>query len=227
LIEKQQAATGIGGASPLQPGRAQYPATDFQGSLTPVGVSGRLEVVSVMRLNAKKRPFALLRVIARLKQLLPAGAGVHLRIVGDGPERKRLERAIMRRGLSDSVEVLGRRTHEELRALYEDCDAFLLPTIRESFGIAAAEARCAGLPIVARGGSGVADWIEQEQDGLLASTDDALADALHRLITDERLRARISEHNRTTTPSMDWPAVLARHLELYARAIALRRSVSV
>jgi len=199
---------------------------EFQEGQSRLIASKPFEIVSVMRLNAKKRPGALLSVMAELKRTLPARMNVRLRVAGDGPERARLERAIAKRGLDDCVELLGRRSHDEIRALYGECDAFVLPTVRESFGIAAAEARCAGLPIVARGGSGVDDWIEHERDGLLASTDAGLADALVRLLTDDALRTRIARHNRATTPSVDWAPVLERHLELYARAIALRRSVS-
>jgi glycosyltransferase involved in cell wall biosynthesis len=186
----------------------------------------RIEFISVMRLNPKKRPATLVRIMAAVQRELPASVGIRLRIVGDGPERHRVERAILRRRMSHCVELTGRLSHDEIRDLYARSDVFVLPTIRESFGIAAAEARAAGLPVIARGDSGVGEWVRHERDGLLATSDEGLVRAMVRIATDTELRDNITAHNTSTTPEMDWALVLERHMDIYARAIALRRSVS-
>jgi glycosyltransferase involved in cell wall biosynthesis len=170
--------------------------------------------VSVMRLNAKKRPLALLDLIANTPE------SVRLRIVGDGPLRARLVRSIARRGLASRVELLGHRTREEIRALFAMSDVFVLPSVRESFGLAALEGRCAGLPVVAMAQSGVAELIAHGREGLLAQSDGEFVEHVGTLARDYALRERIAANNRDTTPRADWSSVLPAHLEVYTSAIA-------
>jgi glycosyltransferase involved in cell wall biosynthesis len=179
-----------------------------------------LRMTSVMRLNRKKRPLALVAMMKKLREF-----PLHLRIAGDGPERAALERAIDRAGLGDRIELLGRRTREEIRTLLGESDLFVLPTVRESFGLAALEARCAGVPVVAMAESGVAELIEHGREGLLARSDDELAEHVAWLARD---RDRVEEmrcHNQRTLPAFDWPRVIDAHLAAYRDAIALRDKV--
>jgi glycosyltransferase involved in cell wall biosynthesis len=176
-----------------------------------------------MRLNAKKRPFALLRILRRLDHLLPANRAT-LRIVGDGPLRRRLERVVDRSRFRDRVTLEGFAPRARIREIFAESDAFILPTIRESFGLAALEARCAGLPVVAVSASGVADVIQHDVEGLLADSDDGLARNIALLATDRgRLRA-IAEHNRAAPTAFDWPRVLEAHVDCYREAIASREN---
>lgn len=184
-----------------------------------------IELLSVMRLNAKKRPLALVRIVGQVNRMLPHHQRVRLRIVGDGPHRTRLERSIARNGLGDQIQLLGLRTRDEIRDLMRGCDLFLLPTVRESFGLAALEARCAGLPVVAMASSGVSEIVRHGQEGLLGRSDAELAAHVATLARDgARLRA-IADHNRCTTPPYDWSRLVDAHLALYREAIALRESV--
>ena len=183
-----------------------------------------LRLISVMRLNPKKRPLALVDVVRRASALLP-NRRVHLRIIGDGPQRERLERAISANGLSDRITLVGRQSRDEIKRHLAESDLFVLPTVRESFGLAALEARCAGLPVLAMRASGVSELIADGREGLLARSDAELAEHVAALGRDEPRRAAIAEHNRRTTPVVDWPAVVDAHLALYRDAIALRDTV--
>lgn len=184
-----------------------------------------IQLLSVLRLNPKKRPLALVSMMQRLTGILPRNARVHLRVVGDGPQRAKLERAIARARLAGNIELLGRRSRDEIRSMLSRTDVFVLPTVRESFGLAALEARCAGVPVVAMRASGVSELIEHEREGLLAGSDTDFAIQVARLIIDNGLRGAIARHNRTTAPSCDWPQVVDAHLALYREAIALRANV--
>lgn len=82
-----------------------------------------------------------------------ARSGRKLRIVGDGPEYKRL-----RSGAPGNIEFLGRVGDEELRDLYARCRAFLLPG-EEDFGIAPVEALASGKPVIALGRGGVLESV--------------------------------------------------------------------
>lgn len=185
---------------------------------------GVVRVASVMRLAPRKRPQALVEIVARASARLPEGVRLHVAIAGDGPERHAVERAVRRHRLGDVVTLLGWQPREAVRALFAESDAFLLPSILESFGIAALEARCAGLPVLAMRRAGPAGFVRHGVEGLLADSDEDMATQLVRLATDDRLRAAIARHNRTTLPNETWEAVLARHESLYAEARQLART---
>ena len=131
-----------------------------------------VRIVTVMRLAPRKRPLHLLRMIDA-----PARRGRRRRSAsgwtssGEGPERPSLERYIRRHGLGDVVSLVGRRTRDEIRAMYGRADLFVAPANLESFGIAALEARCAGVPVVAKERTGIREFVEHGREGLLARSD--------------------------------------------------------
>lgn len=180
-----------------------------------------INLVSVMRLNRKKRPLTLVALMRALDARLTREARVRLTVVGDGPERARMERAISRYRLDDRIALVGRRSRDEIRSTLAGSDIFVLPTVRESFGIAALEARCAGLPVVAMRASGVAELIEHGREGLLARNDVELVDCVAALIATPERRRAIADYNRSTAPPFDWPLVIAQHLAVYREAIGL------
>jgi glycosyltransferase involved in cell wall biosynthesis len=188
---------------------------------------GELRVASVMRLAGRKRPRALVEIAAAVRAALPDGMRFNLRVAGDGPERAAVERDIRRYQLGGTVELLGWQPRQAVRALYAASDVFVLPSILESFGIAALEARCAGLPVVALRRAGPAAFVRDGVEGLLADDDAGLAAALVRLATDDRLRASIARHNRITHPAETWDAVLARHEAAYAEARRISHGLSL
>jgi glycosyltransferase involved in cell wall biosynthesis len=167
-------------------------------------------VVSVMRLAPRKRPRALLRVVRSAVRALPSDVRLRVVLVGDGPQRRRLASRIERMGLGAHVELRGRLDRDGIRELFRRADVYVAPAILESFGIAALEARCAGLPVVARRQTGIADFIESGVHGLLADDDRGLSDALQRLAADPALRARMAAHNRACAPETGWADVLQR-----------------
>ena len=167
-------------------------------------------VVSVMRLEARKRPLALVRAVRRARRALPGDVRLRVVMVGDGPLRGRIERAVRRAGLADVVELPGRMDRSGIRELYRRADLYVAPATLESFGIAALEARCAGLPVVARRRTGIADFIADGAEGLLVGSDRGLADAVAELAADSSLRNAMTAHNRRNRPAAGWGDVLER-----------------
>lgn len=183
-----------------------------------IGPTARpLRVVAAMRLAQRKRPLAVLEVFAAARRRLPDGAEVRLALFGEGPQRARLERWVDREGLGGCVELPGRLTRERLREEYWHADLYLTPARLEAFGIAALEARTAGLPVLARTGTGAADFVEDGVNGLLAPDDAGLVDALVRLVADGALRSRIAAAN-AAPPPQTWDHVTALAEAEYARA---------
>jgi glycosyltransferase involved in cell wall biosynthesis len=177
-------------------------------------------VLSVMRLTTVKRTLPLARMLRR------AAAATDLRatVVGDGPERAALQRYLRRHRLTDRVRLTGVLSRAEIRELLGQTSVFVAPAHRESFGIAALEARASGVPVVASAQSGVATFIEHGRDGLLGRSDRELGDHLLTLLGSAGLRERMAAHNRSVPPAFGWEQALERNLELYGAAVAHRPS---
>ena len=177
---------------------------------------GALRVVSVLRLAPRKRVGPLLRVIARAGVLL--GPSVHVRtcLIGSGPERGRAERLARRLGID--VDFAGRLSSAQIRERFAQADVFAQASVRESFGIAALEARAFGLPVVARSQSGTGEFVADGVNGLLAADDAGLAAALASLGRDSSALARMRAYNRSHEPEQTWPHVCELALAYYRQA---------
>jgi len=178
---------------------------------------GAVHVVSAMRMVSRKRPAAMLEVLEQARSVLDPGVGLRATIVGEGPRRRLMEHHVRSRALR-WVELPGRVTKDELRALHQGADIYLTTALLEAFGIAVLEARAAGLPVVARRGTGADDFIREGVDGLLADSDPLLAGALAHLAADGGLRGRMRAHLLATPPTQDWPGVVQATLAEYRRA---------
>ncbi len=163
--------------------------------------------------------------MAAARDLVDGLRPIRLRIVGDGHQREALEREIQHAKLEGVIEVLGERTREEVREILANSDAFLLPTVRESFGLAALEARCVGVPVIAIAQSGVSEIVEHGVEGLLGQDDAELAAHVARLALDRGLHRSIVAYNRSTPTPHDWPRVIDAHETIYRDAMALRDNV--
>lgn len=186
---------------------------------------GAIQVVSAMRLAARKRPIPLLRIMVRVRALVPAETEIRLEILGEGPDRARLERFIAAHEMGDWVRLRGRVTREEVRATYAAADIYVAPAPLESFGIAALEARTVGLPVVGRWGSGLEEFVKDGLNGYLAADDEAMAGCLVRLVIDDELRGSMASYNRCTPPEQSWDRILDGAEAEYRRAIALAGAV--
>jgi glycosyltransferase involved in cell wall biosynthesis len=172
--------------------------------------------VSTMRLHRKKRPIELLRAFALAAERLDTP--LRLVIVGLGPLSGAVQRMMrqMRRSNPHLVcELPGCQTPSELRELYAQCDGFVMPSRRESFGIAALEACACGLPVIAMRCGGSTEFLEHEVNALLCDDDDELTAAIARLAGDQELRAALSRP--TVLERFDWSAVVSQHEAIYRR----------
>jgi glycogen synthase len=177
-----------------------------------------VHIVAAMRLAARKRPIAVLEVAAAAREIVPADIPFTLELMGEGPERPRLERFARAHNMDSWLRLPGRVSRTQLRQRYWQSDLYLTPARLEAFGIAALEARTAGLPVLARSGTGVADFVDDGVHGILAEDDGALAEALAMLVVDDRLRTEMACRSATTPPAQAWPSVLDLVEAEYARA---------
>ncbi len=191
----------------------------------PRGKSSSEHVVigTVSRLSSEKGVRYLIEAFGQLRELY--GGEVSLRIAGDGPERARLEAAVQRLGLESSVEFRGWLEHEDVPAFLNELDVFVMPSTWEGFGVAAAEASAAGLPVVATNVYGIPDVVSDGETGLLVppKDPDALARAIGQLVADSRLRAKLGEAGRTyIARHYDWTENAQQMASLYERMLANR-----
>lgn len=151
------------------------------GAATVIGILGRLV--------PGKGHAVLLDAFARLGTLSPSTT---LHVVGDGPERAVLEAQAERLRVADRVRFLGFQA--DIPRLMAALDVVVLAsTHTEVLPLVVMEAMAAGCAVVATSVGGVPELVEEGQSGLLVPPGDvdALASALHRLIGDADLRARL------------------------------------
>lgn len=183
---------------------------------------GELRLVSVMRLNHRKRGAALLRAVAQARAALDGRVRISLTLVGEGPQRGPLRALARRLGLEDAIRFVGHVPREVVRDELARADVFVLASLLESFGIAALEARAAGLPVVALDRGGMKEFLRHEKDALLASDDSGLSDCLVRLACDDLLLARLRAGAAETPVPCSWQLSARKHLEVYEEALGCR-----
>lgn len=167
-----------------------------------------LRVTSVMRMAPRKRTLPLVRMILQAAAALDDRSEVTATLIGDGPERARAERFVRGHRLGGRVRFTGRLDRAGILDVFSQSDVYVQPSVKESFGLAALEARAAGLPVIARSQTGTSQFIHDGVSGLLADDDAGMARAIVRLGDDRHLLDAITAHNRDTPPSDTWPAVL-------------------
>jgi glycosyltransferase involved in cell wall biosynthesis len=177
-------------------------------------------LVSAMRLVRRKRPFALLGMLRLVRRLVPDEIPLRAVIVGDGTWRAAMQLRLDATGMRHWVELPGSLERPAIHDLYRSADIYLAPANLESFGIAVLEARTAGLAVVAKRSTGVADIITDGIEGHLVDSDRAMAEQIARLCRDDAARETILRHNRATLPGYDWSAVLPLIDKGYAAAAA-------
>jgi len=143
-------------------------------------------------------------------------------LVGDGPQRSRIERVVDRRNLNHHVEFRGYVPNENLPELYRSADVFVLSSTTERHPITLLEAMSCGTPVVAPLIGAIPEIVEQEETGLLypeASAAD-LTVAINRLFSEPELRTSCGRRARETAINeFDWSKRRKKLFELYEDTI--------
>lgn len=156
----------------------------------------------VARLTAQKRVSLVLEALGLLRRV---GRTPACTIVGDGPERSTLEQLAGETEVASQVRFTGQLPAERVRQLLMEADLAVAPFKNEGFGLAAAEALMAGVPVVAcEDGGGVLDIVPREHGGRVVGADPAsIASAI-----DEMLAAP-AEREAARTLGAGWRQRLA------------------
>lgn len=155
--------------------------TDRAAIRAELGLGNRSVVGVVGRLRWEKGQGVLLEAMAEVISRTPTTL---LLVVGDGSDREVLQCQAEQLGIADNLRWLGKQSADEVFRLYSIMDLVAVPSIFEGFGLVAAEAMAAGLPVVASDVDGLAEVVADGETGLLVPQQDtaALAAALIELL---------------------------------------------
>lgn len=160
-------------------------------------------LLSVGRLVEKKGFEYLIKACRRLKD---QHREFVCRIIGPGPERLTLESLIDQLSLQDTVELCGAMPHEQVMEQYGQATLFVLPCIQGHDGSldgipnVLPEAMAAQVPVITTPVSAIPELVENEVNGILVppQDDEALAEAMVRLLDDPLLCLRLGQEGRQT-----------------------------
>ncbi len=154
-------------------------------------------VLSVGNLIPIKGHDVLIRAVASLAAEFPK---LILEIVGDGPERSRLQSLAQQLQIAERVRFLGRQPRQQVAAAMRRCTVFALPSRYEGLGCVYLEAMSVGKPVIGCRGQGIAEIIRHGSNGFLVGPDNEreLGLALGMLLRDENLRRNLGVAARDT-----------------------------
>lgn len=180
--------------------------------------NGEKLLVHVSNFRAVKRVDDVIKVYQRLRERLP----VRLLMIGDGPERQRLE--TMCRGSAHcsggAIQFLGKMVDPE--RVVSSCDLFVLPSESESFGLAALEAMACGVPVISSDTGGLPEVNIHGVSGLLSPVGniEAMTDNAFTILKDDASQARFRQGAIEQASRFDLKMVLPRYEELYDQVVS-------
>jgi len=154
-------------------------------------------ILSLGRIDPRKRHELLIGAFAKIKKWHP---DARLIILGGLSEKhqaylQELETFIRDLGLADSVEIRPNVPDDQKRSFLENAAVYATASQHEMFGIATVEALASGLPVVAFDNSATHELVTASQ-GVLVHSEESMADAIHRLLSDRNERMRIGKAAR-------------------------------
>jgi L-malate glycosyltransferase len=179
----------------------------------------------VVAFTGRLHPQKNLDVLIRAWPDVVANHRARLRLIGDGPERCRLEALVRSLGIEAFVEFLG--AVEDPSPMLREAELFALPSLCEGMSNSLLEALASGLPGLVSDVGGNRDLVTDGTNGLLLPTDDpaAWSVAINRLIRDPQLRLAMSLNARRGVESnYSIERVVDRYIHLYREILGERRA---
>jgi glycosyltransferase involved in cell wall biosynthesis len=178
--------------------------------------NGRPRVIVPRRLFEKNGVEYFIRALPHIRREMSVDAV----LVGDGPERARLERLVDELGVRDMVTFMGRRGNDEMPQLYAGADVAVLPSLMEATSVAALEAMSCGVPVAASRVGGLPEIVDESVGTLFEPADPvALARALVDLLQAEDRAARGQRARQRVVESWSVARLARRHEEIYEQLL--------
>jgi glycosyltransferase involved in cell wall biosynthesis len=160
------------------------------------------------------------KLIHAFGEVLKTVPDASLKIVGDGPERTRLQELARNLGLQMKITFTGVTPfYEDVARYFKESSIFVLPSTVEGESIATKEAMATGLPVIAIRikGSGVLTLVQDGENGFLVEPgdQDSLVEKIIELLQDRKKRKRMGAAGRKSVEPFDWKTVAERVLDVY------------
>lgn len=192
--------------------------------------AGRSELAQVFGAPVGDTPVVVhtsnFRPVKQVDQVVSAfseasrGLDARLVLIGEGPDLPAVRAQVDDLGLADRIAFVG--NYRRIPALLRECDAFLLPSRTESFGLAALEALASGVPVVASDVGGLPEVVVHGETGFLAALDDvdAMAGHVRSLLTDPATRNELGRAARADAlERFQLEPMIDRYLALYLNTL--------
>lgn len=155
-----------------------------------LGLKDEYVIITTSRLVYKNGIDTLIEAIAEIKSKM---FNVKCLIIGDGPERKALQKLVVKCQMSNAVLFLGQISQKDLPLYLKVSDIFVRPSRSEGLGSSFLEAMAAGVPVIGTPVGGITDFLKDSQTGLYAKVGDPkdLAEKIRQLLTNPELRKKI------------------------------------
>lgn len=146
-------------------------------------------ILTIAALHPRKGLKFLLKA---MREIIEQKNSTKLVIIGEGPEKKDLMKLAEKLKIAKNVKFLGHQ--ENIPKILKSSDLFVLPSVKEAFGLVLLEAMAAQVPIVATNVGGIPEIVEDKKDGLLVEPRDAeaLAKAILTLLNNKALREKMA-----------------------------------
>ena len=178
-----------------------------------VAKTARPTLIFVGRLRRYKGVDWVLRALPRVLERVP---DVRLQVVGDGPWQPELVKQAAARGVAHAVEFCGFLPFADKVRRLQSAWALVQPSPKEGWGLTVVEAGACGTAVVAADSPGLRDSVRRDETGLLVryDDDDALAEALTRVLTDTALRERLAAAGSAWADRFRWDDCARRSLDV-------------
>ena len=177
----------------------------------------RKTIITVSRLVRKNGIDILIKAVKELKI-----NDWELRIIGDGPERKKLRKLAEKSGIADRVKFLGNVPNEKIPEYLAEADVFVRPSRSEGLGTALLEAMAAGVPVIGTPVGGIPDFLKDEETGLICEMENPedLAGEINRILKDKNLKRKLVENGRKLVEkNYNWDKIAIRMLDVYEKTL--------
>jgi glycosyltransferase involved in cell wall biosynthesis len=183
--------------------------------------SGRRRIIVPRRLFEKNG----VEYFVRALPLLAARVDVEALLVGDGPERARLEALAGELGVTDRIRFLGARPNPEMPGLLSSAELAVFPSLMEATSVAALESMACELPVAASNVGGLPEIVGPDVGALFRPADpEDLARVVAGLLERPDLRAVGAEGRRRVVAHWSNARLAERHLEIYEELVRRRRT---
>ena len=197
---------------------SKFQNLDREKSREKLGIKDEFLIMTVARLEKVKGINYLIEAGKLLSsESLISNSKFLILIIGDGSERKNLENLVKKLNLEDRVKFLGQIPNEEILEYLVAADCFVLPSLKEGFGIVILEAMAAGVPIIGTKIGGILDIIDDQKTGILVEPKNPqeIAGAIFKIYTQPQLSQNLVKSSLSKLIKYDWQNVVEKVYQIY------------